>query len=99
MTTIATADELKGLVAHVRATQRRWAAGAVDASEVGVATSMVFSAIDTLPPNTFFSHASLEGELAVSRALVERAYHALNAGPGSAGIGKALVLLKEALGA
>jgi hypothetical protein len=36
-------------------------------------------------------------EVPVSRALVERAYETLNAGPGSAGIARALALLREAI--
>lgn len=37
-------------------------------------------------------------EIYVSRAIVEKAHQILNAGPGSAGIARTLLLLREALG-
>lgn len=96
---VPTVGELKDLVATVRAAQKKnGELGWYDDGEGVPEMERLFGHVEALPPNMFFSHASLEGELVVSRALVEKAHQVLNAGPGSAGIGRALVLLREALG-
>jgi len=88
---VPTVGELKAHCAQVRACLARSSA----LGEYPVVK--LLSAIEGLPGDVTFCTTDLLGQV-VSRALVEKAFQALNDGPGSAGIGKALVLLREALG-
>lgn len=53
----------------------------------------LFDELDALKVTVASAH-----EIFVSRAIVEKAHQTLNAGPGSAGVGRALLLLRDALG-
>lgn len=97
MKPVPTVEEFRAMVANVRAVRLRWAAGGADASEVSEAVEQLLAAINALPENLMFATKDLLDQV-VSRALVEKAHEALNTGPGSAGIGRALTLLTEALG-
>jgi hypothetical protein len=97
VTTVPTVEEFRAMVANVRAVRLRWAAGTADAAEVTEAVEQLLAAIRALPDNVMFATKDLLDQV-VSRALVEKAYQVLNEGPGSAGIGRSLALLREALG-
>lgn len=103
MTTVPTVADLKLLALAV---ERYWAQFPADRmvkngiSEPGRA---LIDAVNAIPGDVHFITAELLGQMVpldqvVSRALVEKAYEVLNAGPGSAGIARALGLLREAIG-
>lgn len=90
---------------HALGVRRYWAQFPPDRmvqNGISAPGASLLDAVESIPGNVHFITAEALAELtdqAVSRALVEKAHEVLNAGPGSAGIGRALVLLREALDA